>query len=123
MAYSVTASTADCYENSTVLVNKLGLRSQEALNEAERVAVSVRSVEIENGNCPEPFTFEFYCKLHERLFSDVYEWAGKLRTVDLSKKGTNFYPADQLYHLGNALFQRLQRKQELTGLPKPTLVL
>lgn len=123
MAYSVTASTADCYENSTVLVNKLGLRSQEALNEAERVAVSVRSVEIENGNCPEPFTFEFYCKLHERLFSDVYEWAGKLRTVDLSKEGTNFYPADQLYHLGSALFQRLQRKQELTGLPKPKLVL
>ena len=96
MAYSVTASTANCYENSTVLVNKLGLRSQEALNEAERVAVSVRSVEIENGNCLEPFTFEFYCKLHERLFSDVYEWAGRLRTVDLSKKGTNFYPADQL---------------------------
>lgn len=118
MPYSLTASAADCYPNTTVLVNKLDLHSQELLNEAERVAVSVRSVEIENENCTAPFSFEFYCGLHERLFSDIYEWAGKLRTVDLSKKGTNFYPADQLHKLGTALFQRLRQKQELNGLSK-----
>ena len=122
MPYSVTASTADCYPNTTVLVNKLGLRSQEALNEAERVAVSVRSVEAENERCTARFTFAFYCKLHERLFSDIYEWAGKLRAVDLSKKGTNFYPAEQLNELGTALFQRLQQKHELVGLSKSDFV-
>ena len=122
MPYSVTALTADCYPNTTVLVNKLGLRSQEALDEAERVAVAVRSVEAENERGTARFTFAFYCKLHERLFSDIYEWAGKLRAVNLSKKGTNFYPAEQLNELGTALFQRFQQKHELIGLSKSDFI-
>ena len=90
MAYSITSSDAGCYPNSTVLMNKLGLQTQEALDEAERVAVTFRSVELEKAEDSAPFTFEFYCKLHEHLFSDIYERAGTLRTIDLSKKGNAF---------------------------------
>jgi len=118
MAYSVTSSDAGCYPNTTVLVNKLGLQIQEALDEAERIAVSLRAVELEKSDDSAPFTFEFYCKLHEQLFSDVYEWAGTLRTIDLSKKGTIFYPADHLMELGTALFARLQEHHEFCGIPK-----
>ncbi len=118
MAYSVSSSDANCYPNTTVLVNILGLQKQEVLDEAERVAVTLHSVEIENAEYSDPFTFEFYCKLHGHLFSDIYEWAGTLRTIDLSKKGTNFYPADHLMELGTALFDRLQEYHEFCGLPK-----
>ena len=118
MAYSITSTDAGCYPNTTVLVNKLGLQTQEALDEAERIAVTLRSVEVEKAETSEPFTFEFYCKLHEHLFSDIYEWAGTLRTIDLSKKGTNFYSADHLKELGTALFTRLQENREFHGLPK-----
>ena len=118
MAYSITSTDAGCYPNTTVLVNKLGLQTQEALDEAERIAVTLRSVEVEKAETSAPFTFEFYCKLHEHLFSDIYEWAGTLRTIDLSKKGTNFYPADHLKELGTALFTRLQENHEFQGLPK-----
>lgn len=118
MAYSVSSSDANCYPNTTVLVNKLGLQKQEALDEAERIAVTLRSVELENAEYYGPFTFEYYCKLHRHLFSDIYEWAGTLRTIDLSKKGTNFYPAERLLELGTALFDRLQKHHEFCGLPK-----
>ncbi len=118
MAYSVSSTDANCYPGTTVLVNKLGLQKQEALDEAERIAVTLRSVELERAETSAPFTFEYYCKLHEHLFSDIYEWAGTLRTIDLAKKGTTFYPAESLTELGNALFSRLQENNEYRNLPK-----
>ena len=33
----------------------------------------------------ESFDFAHYCAIHRFLFEDLYEWAGKPRTVDISK--------------------------------------
>jgi cell filamentation protein len=30
--------------------------------------------------------------IHKHLFQDIYAWAGKLRTVDISKDGKQFFP-------------------------------
>lgn len=49
---------------TTVLINKLGLKNQAALEEAERIIVSLHSVEIEQENNENPFTFSFYRNLH-----------------------------------------------------------
>ena len=35
-------------------------------------------------------TFKLWQNIHRILFQDVYEWAGKTRTVQLSKGGTLF---------------------------------
>ena len=51
--------------------------------------------------------FEFYKKLHEYVFVDIYDWAGTIRTVDMSKKGTNFCAAEKINERGQRLFQRL----------------
>ena len=107
MGYSLDSSDAGCYPGTSVLVNKLGLKRQDALNEAESVAVSYRSVEVLRASPTDEFSFEYYCALHEKLFGDLYDWAGKLRTVDLSKKGTVFYPCDGLEAYGEKLFQRI----------------
>jgi cell filamentation protein len=34
-------------------------------------------------------------QIHGYLFQDVYEWAGKVRTVEISKQGTQFFPQDR----------------------------
>lgn len=122
MSYSLDSTQDTCYPGTTVLVNKLGLRSQEALDEAEKVAVPLRSMELEQETIREPFTFSFYCSLHERLFGDIYPWAGQIRTVDLSKKGTSFCPASRVKELGEAKFQRLQEMDELRGLPRDAFI-
>lgn len=31
-----------------------------------------------------PFTYEWFLTLHKNMFADVWDWAGKLRTVELS---------------------------------------
>ena len=40
--------------------------------------------------------FDFYKMLHKYVFSDIYEWAGQLRSVNMSKKGTNFCPFEKI---------------------------
>lgn len=122
MAYSITSSNDACYPGTTVLINKLGLKSQEALDDIESVTVALRSAEIESEPSDAPFTFDFYCGLHERLFGDLYEWAGELRTIDFSKKGTSFYPANDLRELGNAKFARLKDMNDFQGLDRSELV-
>ena len=122
MAYSVTSSNDGCYPGTTVLVNKLGLKNQEALDAAESVAAALHFVEIESEPSVAPFTFDYYCSLHKRLFGDLYDWAGELRTIDLSKNGTTFYPASSLRELANAKFKRLETMNEFSGLKRAQLV-
>ena len=122
MTYSVTSSIDGCYPGTTVLINKLGLKNQEALDNVESVAVTLHSAEIESEPFDAPFTFDFYCGLHKRLFGDLYDWAGELRTIDFSKKGTPFYPASDLRELGNAKFARLKDMNDFQGLNRSELV-
>ena len=121
MAYSIGSSQDGCYPGTTVLINKLDLRDQAALDQAERISVTLRAAELESQPCMEPFTFDFYCMLHRKLFHDLYEWAGELRTIDLSKKGTRFYPAAELLRYGLAKFRYLAEENEFQGIPRDEL--
>jgi cell filamentation protein len=70
------------YESSTVLVNKLDLRDQDVLDAYEAEISNARSQEpLPEGN----LNFVHYCAVHHPLFQDVYDWAGKPRTVRISK--------------------------------------
>ena len=43
MGYSIDPISADCYPNTTVLVNKFDIRDEEKLNEAEGVVECTES--------------------------------------------------------------------------------
>lgn len=122
MAYSIKSAQDGCYPGTTVLINKLGLKDQEALNQAERISVTLRAAELEANTFTEPFTFGFYRSLHKVLFADLYDWAGELRTIDISKKGTRFYPCAELQKFGEAKFQYLASENEFRGIPQALFV-
>jgi len=79
-----------CYPNSDVLINLPGLRSADQLEAFELVATTQRADE------PLPagrLSVTHYRRVHHHLFQDVYPWAGKFRTVRLSKGTSTFcYP-------------------------------
>jgi len=79
-----------CYRNSDVLINLPGLRSADQLEAFELVATTQRADE------PLPagrLSVTHYRRVHHHLFQDVYAWAGKFRTVRLSKGASTFcYP-------------------------------
>lgn len=58
--------------------------------------------------------------IHKFIFSDIYDWAGKLRTVNISK-GDMFQRFDYLEQNCNALFDKLKSENYLMGLSQDEL--
>lgn len=79
-----------CYPDTTVLINKLALRDQAKLDAFEAEITTQRAAEpLPDGR----LTYAHYRAIHRHLFQDVYAWAGKVRTVRISKDGSMFcYP-------------------------------
>ena len=85
------------------LENKLGITDSATLAKEEERISKTRAVELfESGllaSLPAG-TFDTLCRIHAHLFSDIYGFAGKLRTVNMSKGNFRFAP---LMYLGAAL--------------------
>lgn len=120
--YSMEGTQKDCYPDTTVLVNKLGIKNQEELNSVERQFVLLRSSQVEKEAVFENVSFDFYKSLHKNLFGDLYEWAGTVRNINISKKGTVFCNADDLEKTGKLKFQRLAELNYLKKLNKSTFL-
>ena len=114
--YSVRGTPKYCYPGSTVLVNRLGITDQAELDRVERQIVLFKSAAAEQEMPFRNVDLSYYLDLHRMLFSELYDWAGTLRDIDLSKKGTQFYPARELEHLGELRFRRLAADDYLCGL-------
>ena len=84
----------DCYPGTAVLKNKLGIKDARLLEEAEAefAATAAETIEIE----APPFNLDYLCSLHRQLFDEVYEWAGDIRLVDISKGQTRFCIASRV---------------------------
>ena len=115
MGYSIDAITADCYEGTTCLINKFGIKDDKQLSLIEGQITFAKGSELERNPIKGDFDFEHYKAIHKYLFEEIYEWAGKVRTVDMSKKGTNFAKANEIERLANACFARLKSENYFKG--------
>ena len=77
-----------CYPNTDILINALDIHDDIWLEEAERdiSALCANTIEF----APPPYDLNYLALIHKALFSDLYPWAGKLRTIDISKGETRF---------------------------------
>jgi cell filamentation protein len=76
-------------DNNGVYLNKLGITDAALLKSAEYAAVGARADEILSKHVVfdvQGYGLERQQAIHQYLFQDVYEWAGKTRTVPLSKR-------------------------------------
>ncbi len=78
-----------CYENSNVLRNKLNIRDAKVLASAEREITALRIVDAKINTINGAFDLNHLCKIHQYIFSDIYEWAGQIRWVNISKGNSN----------------------------------
>ena len=116
--YSLEGSQDSCYPDTTVLVNKLDIRTQELLTEAESVLVTSCSVKLEKTMRFENVDFDYYKNLHRQMFSDLYDWAGTVRKINISKKGTVFCNASDIERIGTLKFERLKNQKFLKEMKK-----
>lgn len=81
-----------------VLKNKLGIEEPMELAKEEERITKIKALELfETGklNSFEVGTFEGLAQIHKYLFEDVYDFAGKIRTENISK--SNFRFASAMY--------------------------
>ncbi len=53
--------------------------------EAEKELTSIRLSELQNNPIKGKFDFNHLKRIHKYIFQDIYDWAGKERTVDIGK--------------------------------------
>ncbi|KQZ94508.1 MULTISPECIES: putative adenosine monophosphate-protein transferase Fic [unclassified Pseudomonas] len=109
-----------CYPGSDVLRNLLNIHDEEQLHKAERelseIAVSKFRL------LPPPYDLSLLQHIHKSLFSDVYEWAGLLRTVNIQKGDTLFCTADRIAPEAEKIFRVMENAAWFEGASKAELI-
>lgn len=98
----------DYFIGSTdVLRNIPNISDKGSLSEFERQMSAERLSELYDSSDGYEFSKEHLYSIHRYLFQDVYDWAGEIRSVSISKQQTNFLDPNQINNyldnvLGNA---------------------
>jgi len=74
------------YENSQVLKNKLNIRIQQELDDAEADYVVYRLKDLAMNPMPGEYNTEHLLKMHHYVFQDLYDWAGQPRVIAIYKE-------------------------------------
>ncbi|MBQ6968190.1 MAG: Fic family protein [Lachnospiraceae bacterium] len=74
------------YEDSDVLKNLLNIKDKTLLDEAEADYVTYRLKEIAMCPLPGDYDYAHLLKMHQYIFQDIYEWAGKQRKLNIYKE-------------------------------------
>ena len=107
MAYDMEATGHDCYPGTTCLVNLLDIHDENILAATEAALTLGKTSALLRKPLSGSFDFACYKGIHQYLFCDLYPWAGQVRDIDLSKRGTVFMPAAQIERAADVCFARL----------------
>jgi cell filamentation protein len=120
--YNLDPISANCYPGTSVLINNYGIRDEEKLLQAELEITQEAAARWEHEPPFAAFDFAHYRSIHKFLFEELYVWAGQIRDVNISKKGTRFCPFDEIESCAGAIFTRLEGADFLRGLQKKKFV-
>ncbi len=108
--YHVSANAAGL--DKSILKNKLGINTKRKLDEAEGLLLADTYAHffdlLIEGKLK--FDLSLLFSIHDYFFHTLYDWAGKIRTVDISKDGMLFAPVK---YLNSSLkeFEKVLQKQ------------
>jgi cell filamentation protein len=105
-----------CYPGTDVLRNKAEITNAEDLDTYEGELSTLRSIEILENPITGQFDLAHLQRIHLALFQDVYDWAGKIRTVDISRGNSRFANVRFIESAANEIFNKLTRENWLKGL-------
>ena len=84
------------YPGTRVLINKYDCRDAEELKELEARSTMGNLVYLQLHPISGKFDFKHLKEIHRFIFQDVYDWAGKVRTIDIGKN--NLFCRAQFIH-------------------------
>lgn len=110
-----------CYPGTSLLRNRLGLKDEQILEHAELELSELAADSIEFGQ--PPYDLQYLSNIHRQLFSDIYDWAGQLRTIDISKGNTLFCTVSRIEPEAERLFKSLANANWFQGLDRASLII
>ncbi|MCE9733687.1 putative adenosine monophosphate-protein transferase Fic [Pectobacterium sp. IFB5596] len=108
------------YPDSNVLINKLGVNDDSQFDDAERQLSELAVLDIEFEE--PPYDLHYWCGLHGKIFGDLFDWAGEIRRIDISKGQTRFCTVSRIEIEANKIFTQLSNDDFLQGLERPALI-
>ena len=110
-----------CYPGTDVLRNKAEITNAEDLDAYEGELSTLRSIEILENPVAGQFNLAHLQRIHLSLFQDIYDWAGEIRTVDISRGNSRFANVRFIEAAANDIFNKLARENWLKGLDADAL--
>jgi cell filamentation protein len=104
-----------------VLLNKLGLDTAEELAAAEREITHAALILIRESPVRATYDLPRLCTIQQRIFGDIYEWAGQIRTVAIAK-GNLFCLPQYIESSPAGIFGALRRENFLRGLERSPFI-
>ncbi|MCR1575951.1 MAG: putative adenosine monophosphate-protein transferase Fic [Klebsiella aerogenes] len=108
------------YPTLDVLRNRLGIRQAQRLEQTAWEFTSLRAATIPLG--PRGLGLPHLCAIHRQLYQDLFDWAGKLREIDIYQGDTPFCHFAWIEKEGNALMRKLEEEDYLCEQPRETFV-
>lgn len=104
---------------TNVLRNKVNAHGEQELADAENDLVNARYSKLSIVPLAAEGAVKQLQWIHHYLFQDVYEWAGRIRTIDMSKGGGSVFQPLQLFPTGVQYAEStLQADRMLQGLDR-----
>lgn len=110
-------SEAYLYPGTTVLRNKAELKEQDSLDAFEADITAIRILELTEVPIKGRFDLAHLQAIHRYVFQDIYDWAGELRTVDISRGHSRFANINQIEPYAGTVFRQLANEKYLQGIP------
>jgi cell filamentation protein len=116
-------SAGDPYSDPVtgVLYTKLGLGTAAELDAAEREITHAALILLDESPVFPSYDLPHLREIHFRIFGDIYEWAGQIRTVSIAK-GAMFCLPQYIDSSASAIFSELQDEDCLRGLRRVAFV-
>lgn len=107
-----------CYKNSNVLINRLNIKDEKVLQKYEAKITAAKLLSLRQKGVTGNFDIQHLIAIHTYLFEDIYSFAGKFRTEDISKGVFSFAHWEYIYAELERLLQELKLEGYLQGLDK-----
>ena len=104
-----------------VLYNKLGLGTAAGLEAAEREITHAALILLDESPVSPSYDLPHLQEIHKRIFGDIYEWAGQIRTVAIAK-GALFCLPQYIDSSAAVIFGELHDEDCLRGLRRDAFV-
>ena len=111
-----------CYPGTDVLINKLNIKDNQLLSEAERKIVLTKSYELRKNSKIGDFDLNHFLEIHKFLFEDIYPFAGKFRNENIAKGYFSFAEWQYIEPEIKRLFDKLKAEDYLQGKSREELV-